>query len=171
MAGMIFGVENIGDTPQLVGRRLIKTGENVTQMKPTMEGIFTDMKYVTLQNIETRGRRGGGSWKNLTLLTAIRKGTGELLYTEGARTGYTSIGGDALVRSVTRGDGTPFQIKRVTNEEVALGTSRPYAGTHQFGHRGRKIPKRNFLKFGQNDIDRWNGWIVQKLMEDLRSPK
>lgn len=169
MPGMIFKVESVGDDPILIGERLARSGESVNKMKQVMNNIFDDMLYVTLQNIESRGRRRGGSWKNLTDKTIERKGGGEIFYTSGAYPGYSSIGGDALVRSVTK-RGTKFQIRTVTNETAQLGTRRPYARDHQFGKSRSKtgdLPARPFLQFGQQDVDKWESWISAKLLESF----
>ena len=163
---MIFGVTDSG-TPKLVGDKLELSGDAaVLEMKKVMELIFVDMLVVTEKNISSEGHRGGGSYAQLKPGTLRKKGSAEILYTMGANPKYSKYGNDTLVRSVTQPDAR-FQVKQITRDSVALGTKRPYAGAHQYGSTARKIPRRPFLGFIASDVERWNGWIAEKLMEPL----
>lgn len=164
---LVFKIEDY-DTPTLVGRRLIEASEKPRQMKSVMNNIFLEMLIGNEANIRSGGVRGGGSYAQLKPRTIEKKGTAEILYTRGANPKYSSIGNDALVNSVTQNK-RRFQIKEVTNTTVKLGTTRPYAGTHQYGNPARRIPRRPFLQFTQYDVDRWNKMIAAKLMEGLKT--
>lgn len=151
-------------TPKIVGDRLIASGESTTEMAEVMELIFLDMLEANRVQIDSGGRRAGGSYANLRPDTIKKKGGADILYTIGARPNYTKYGDDTLVRSVTQADG-PFQIKEVTNTTVVLGTDRPYAGAHQYGSSKRNIPRRPFLLITKGDEEKYAGMIARKLME------
>ena len=153
-------------TPQIVGRLLEASGEQTLDMASTMEAIYYEMLYANLKQIDSGGRRGGGSYANLTENTVKKKGTGDILYTMGARPKYTKFGDDTLVRSVTQPDG-PMQVKTVTNTTVIIGTDRPYAGAHQYGAPKRGIPRRPFLNITKGDREKYGDMIARKLMEPL----
>jgi phage gpG-like protein len=166
---MEFKVTNF-DTPTLVGNFLIDHGDKATRkMKPVMEDIFRDMLWANRQQIDSQGRRGaggsggGGSYQQLRPMTLEKKGSSEILYTRGSNPKYSSIGGDALVNSVTQNK-RRYQIKEVTEKNVSLGTKRPHAGVHQYGRRDGKVPARPFLSYTSRDVTKWNKRITAHLM-------
>jgi phage gpG-like protein len=157
-----------GGTPQIVGDLLIESGDAaVLGMEKVMELIFYDMLVGNLAQITGEGHRGGGSYAQLKENTIKKKGSAEILFTMGARPKYSTLGNDTLVNSVTQPD-AEYQIKHVTNDQVILGTDRPYAGAHQYGSSARKIPARPFLSIIPSDRARWNRWIAERLMEPLK---
>jgi Mu-like prophage protein gpG len=171
---MEFKVTNF-DTPTLVGNFLVDHGDKVTVgMKPVMRSIFDDMLYASYKQMTSGGRRGaggsggGGSYKQLKEATIQKKGFDRFFYTSGAKPGYTKIGGDALVKSVTQ-FGRRFQIQEITEKTVSLGTNRPYAGTHQYGAPSRKIPARPFLSYTSRDVTKWNKRIEAHLMAGVKN--
>lgn len=159
-------VEDNGDFFR-VGERLEEAGAAaVVGMDEVMNLILLDMMRANAENIASGGRRFGGSYANLRPDTVKKKGGAEILYTMGARPNYTKLGDDTLVRSVTE-PGAEYQHAYTDNEHVELGTDRPYAATHQYGHPGRHIPRRPFLVAAPQDQARWKGWIAEKLMAAL----
>ena len=152
------------DTPKIVGDLLERGGEMPFEMEPVMEAIFFEMLEANRVQIDSGGRRAGGSYANLRPATVDKKGGADILRTEGARPGYTLFGHDTLVRSVTE-EGAPEQHKIVTNDRVELGTTRPYAATHQYGWPDRHIPRRPFLLITPGDEEKYNNMIARRLME------
>jgi phage gpG-like protein len=113
----------------------------------------------------SQGRRGGGSWKQLKDDTKRKKGMSKILYTSGANEGYSSIGDNALFRSVTE-LGAPYQVLHISDTIIEFGTDRPYAGAHEFGSKRRPdLPKRPFIRFTPYDINRWRGILWNHLLK------
>lgn len=168
---MAFKIISDGDhSAMVVGNRLVKSGRSIHTMKGVMDMIVLDMMVFNEANIRSEGRRGGGSYERLKPSTILRKGDSTILYTTGALKGYTRLGNDTLVKSVTQPN-APYQINNTTNTTIEFGTSRPYARLHQFGaERDRgDLPARPFLAFRQKDADNWKAMIAAHLLEALRT--
>lgn len=140
--------------------RLYGTAAATRGTSKVMRRILINMMTVTNRQIRSKGRRGGGSYRRLADDTVRRKGSTKILYTKGARQGYSEFGDDTLVKSVTR-PGAEFQVSEYTRTTVTFGTELEYAHYHQVG--GPKIPKRPILKFIPSDVKRWEDMIIDHL--------
>ena len=156
-------------TCKIVGDRMELSAKQVTTMKSVFQRIITDIRENTKEQIATHGGRSGDRYEPLDYRTWVKKGSGRILYTVGARPGYTKIGGDALVRSVTV-KGAAFQIARTSNEGFEFGTDRPYAYVHQHGSAARNIPARPFLHVLPEDVIKWDGMITAHLLLPFKNP-
>ena len=121
---MAINVLSIGIKPTMAKLELM--GERVVENITVMERIAADMMRATESLIHSHGRRGGGSWARLKPDTVRKKGDTRILYTSGARPGYTQFGDNTLVRSVTEPN-APYQILNVRNSFIEFGTDRPWA--------------------------------------------
>jgi phage gpG-like protein len=148
---MKFALIDFGD-PVKEAQRLREVGMKAADTKPVMWRIAYDMMRVEGEIFASQGRRGGGSWKPLKSRTARRKGSTIIL-----------IESSDLVKSMSV-PGAKYQQLKVTNYRVNLGTSRPWAFTHQFGSIDRNIPRRPFVKFESRDVDRWRQWIYDHIL-------
>lgn len=103
--------------------------------------ILTKMMSIEDHVFSSQGRRGGGSWKRLTIEWLRRK------HHAGLDTRILHMKGD-LRRSLTE-RGSKYQIYEVTSSSLKFGSSRPGAQAHQegLGH----MPKRPFIKFTVRD--------------------
>lgn len=163
---MKFRVTDDG-TPRILAQRLVQSGLSVEQLESVFAEAALDMMRVTKVQIESRGRRGGGSWAGLRPDTIRKKGNSEIFFTAGSNQGYTKlIGRDTLVKSVTV-KGAKYQSLRLNNTGFWFGTKRPYAKVQQYGG-GRKVPARPFLVVLPGDIDRWKGMILNHLLRVLK---
>jgi phage gpG-like protein len=139
-------------------RRWFLRGEMaIEHTEPAMQKVADDMMYCIGVNFSSEGRRGGGSWAHLSEQQVKRKA---------ARGQHPEIliGWGALHDSVTqRGD--PDQELEVTDEEVNLGSSLDYAGTHQYGM--GHIPARPYLEFVAGDYRRWAQIIEDHVIEAM----
>lgn len=145
----------------------MKSGLSVEQLDSVFRVAALDMMRVTQIQIDSRGRRGGGSWASLKPDTVRKKGYSEIFFTADAKDKYTEIGGDALVKSVTQ-EGAPYQSIRILNTGFWFGTSRPYAAAQQRGSTKRKIPARPFLRVLPSDTQRWGNMITARLTRVFR---
>ena len=136
-------------TPILVARHMEESGRKAVEAKPVFELIFHDMMRVEEAVWSSGGRRGGGSWKPLADSTVLKKGFDTILVDTGE-----------LQSSLTE-DEAPSQIKEVTHDSAELGTTRPWAFTHQYGSKKAHVPKRTFLKFTARDSERWGRMLLE----------
>lgn len=156
-------LEGAADTEYVAG--ILKVGaQRAKDTRVVMERITADMMRVEAKTFESQGRRGGGSWKRLASDTVRKKGDSQILRTDGARPGYSSLEPDALFRSLTVPD-APYQILNVTRNSIRFGTDRPYAEVQQRGSWIRSIPARPFLRFLPTDMNRWRTMMIEFLME------
>lgn len=148
-----------------VANRLNRYAHRGQETTPVMWQIAADMIAVEGAVFASNGRRGGGSWKRLKPDTVRKKGVFDILRTRDANLAYSEPGNDALFDSLTKIN-APFQILEVSRRGVEFGTSVPAAGIMQEGSSKRNIPARPFMRFTQNDVDRWNEMIIAHLMRD-----
>lgn len=143
---------------------LEKLGLAATDTRFVMNEISIDMMQSTASLWRSQGRRGGGSWKRLKKGTQRKKGMTKILYTEGAKDGYTKYGNDTLFRSLTE-PGARYQIREISGGAIEFGTDRPWAGVLEFGSEKKGIPPRPFIKFARYDFSRWREMIIDHLMK------
>jgi phage gpG-like protein len=151
------------DSIQKEVKRLEKMKNAPRYMAPVMNKILVDMARATGELIKSEGRRGGGSFKRLKPETIKKKGNKRILYTSGSSEGYSTLGGSALVHSVTYKTGGRFAVREHDQRSVTFGTTHPYADVHQEGG-GRNIPARPFILFTEYDINRWKRWMLAHLV-------
>lgn len=159
---MSFNLVDFGSMRHVAGR-LDTLAENARHTEWVMKLIYYDMMRAEEALFDSQGRRGGGSWKRLKPLTIKKKGSNRILETADAKENYSSIGNDALKKSLTR-ENAPFQVKLVDNTTILFGTSRPWASVHQTGSR-RGVPPRPFLRFTKNDLNRWSRMMQAHLVK------
>jgi len=157
--------ELVGSADAFHVSSILKTGAHRGRdTRIVMEKIVADMMRVEAITFKSQGRRGGGSWKKLKPNTIRKKGTHEILMTQGAKSNYTGLEPNALFKSLTEPN-APFQILTITRDSIRFGTDRPYAGAQQYGSWLRFIPPRPFLRFLPTDTHRWRQMIIDHLME------
>jgi phage gpG-like protein len=161
-----FNITDFGDSER-VARKFEATSALARNLKPIMEEVATDMMRVEGILFRSDGRRGGGSWARLKPDTVRKKGDTQILRTEYAKPGYSSIGGNALYRSLTERD-APYQILHITDYTIEFGTDRPWAGVHEHGSAKRKIPRRPLMKFTAADLNRWSGMVSDFITEPFK---
>ena len=138
-----------------VAESLEKAGYRATHLYPVLRLIAKDMMRVEGELFVSQGRRGGGSWKRLRPSTVRQKGNTTILYDTGD-----------LFRSLTRFR-AQFQVLNFdTQNGVELGTDRPWAYVHQYGddRTPQHVPKREFLRVRDRDVEKWSAWLMEYLM-------
>jgi phage gpG-like protein len=127
-------------------------------LKPALEKVADDMMRVTRLQFLSQGRRGGGSWAELSEGWALAK----------AKRGLDPrilFAKHPLVDSLTdRGD--PNQILEITNKGIRYGSSVPYADVHQYG--SARVPARPFIQFVAGDYDRWSEIITGYIVDPMK---
>jgi phage gpG-like protein len=115
--------------------------------------IVTDIYRIEESIFNSRGRRGGGSWKKLSPVTVRIKGHDTILEDTGDLR-------DSLTQPNHR-----YQVLDIQNEHFIFGTSRPYAYVQQRGGSPSMIPPRSFIRFMDEDLARWNRILLEHLTE------
>ena len=146
----IFGVPE-------VKRQLFRGAAAAGNMKPVLEEVGLDMMYVIGLNFASQGRRGGGSWRQLTPEWLARKMAAGLSPEILVATG-------ALHDSMTQ-PGDPDQFYQVTNRSIKLESRLPYAEAHQHGN--DHLPARPFVHFMPSDRERWVKMCERYLREAM----
>lgn len=138
---------------------LIRSAEKAEDTLNIMYAIFVNMLEAERRLFESQGRRGGGSWKSLKPETVAKKGSTQILITEGAKPYYSQIEGalsrNTLFRSLTEPN-APYQVQEITNETVVLGTTRPAAAMIN--------AERPFIRFLPGDVERWSLWLAEHVL-------
>lgn len=158
-------------TARIVAEKLFAGAELAVNTEPVIAKMIFDIMRITDTQFISEGRRGGGSWARLKPDTIRKKGTAEILKTEGARPKYKSLEGENLLYKSVTVEGAPFQILKFTRNSFEFGTNRPYAFVHQYGSPKRHIPARPFLRVLPPDQERWNRWIMRHLVTPFTGPK
>jgi len=130
-----------------VRARMLRGAARATNMKPANQKIADDMMRVIDATFKSQGRRYGGSWTHLdpdTIRAKRRRGLNPRILIARGR----------LMNAFTKRR-SRNQVLVVTRDSVELGTTLPYAGTHQFGDDDRGIPARPFISFHERDVARW----------------
>jgi phage gpG-like protein len=141
-----------------VDEMLLRGEHAVGHMKPALEIISEDLFRVVEATFQSQGRRGGGSWKQLSEKWAKYKEAHDL----DPRILYAR---EYLVDSMTvRGD--PAQDLRITNKTLHLGSYLPYAHLQNYG--GGKVPARPYIDFTEHDLRRWVKICEDYLIERMK---
>jgi phage gpG-like protein len=129
-----------------------------SHMRPVMEDIADDMMSVFGRVFDSQGRRGGGSWAGLKPDTIRQK-------VKAHEPLWILIQTGALRASVTERD-APFQMLRVTNNSINIGSYLPYARAHQEGN--EHVPARPYLRFTHYDAERWAGMCTTAIVRAMK---
>ena len=147
----IFGVPE-------VKRQLFRGAAAAGNMKPVLEEVGLDMMYVIGLNFASQGRRGGGSWKQLSYKRQHEKAREgidpRILFGETHRL-YTSATEPGSPENI-------IQVKGNGNDwQVILATKVPYAKAHWAGVPKRNLPQRKFFKRIASDQERFDRILRQ----------
>jgi phage gpG-like protein len=131
----------------------------VKRAKPALELVADDLLHAIEMNFEGQGRRGGGSWKQLSPSWAARKNELDL----DPRILHAT---EALRDSMTvRGD--PAMDLRITNRSITLDSRLPYARVQDEGGGKSKLPARPYADFTEGDVNRWSRIIEEYLIRSM----
>jgi phage gpG-like protein len=148
---MIFVIRAMGI--KQVQTKFTRMGEAAIAAQPALYSVADLMMGFIDRTFASEGRRGGGSWKQLTTDWLMRK-TREGM---DPRIGQAT---QALRRAFTqRGDS--HQILEVTNTRINLTTDLPYAGTQQ--------RHRPFIKLTTTDRSAMRGVVRDYLVAAWRA--
>lgn len=128
-----------------VARDLLRFGDRGADLSPAYRVIGDDFLQLEERQFASEGSYASGGWAPLAQSTLTRK----------ARLGLDMRILHATLRlrdSLTR-QGAADSIRRITSDEVVLGTSVPYASFHQTG--GERLPRRRPVELREADRRRW----------------
>jgi phage gpG-like protein len=114
-----FFIEIVGD--KVVEYNLRRMGRAAIRARPAMRKIAEMLLVIEGKIFEGQGRRGGGSWAQLTeewLMKKIRMGLDPRI----------NIATGALMKSMSEPE-APHQLLHIGDTRVLLGSSLPYAET------------------------------------------
>lgn len=115
--------------------------------KPAMSKVADDLMGTILTQFQSQGRRGGGSWQQLSPKWARykeRKGYDpRIMYMRGR-----------LVNSLTKRRSRNMNLK-VTDAEVDLSSRLRYANVQHHGGGPRNLPARPLIHVVKGDEERW----------------
>lgn len=135
-------VEVFGDVQ--LSRDLLRFAQRANDMEPALDALADDFLAIERQQFSSEGGRSGG-WAPLAPDYARTKA----LQFPGK--GILERHGD-LRASLTE-EGAKGSIRRVTSDELLVGTDVDYAHFHQSGT--RKMPRRRVVEFSAGDRRRW----------------
>ena len=129
-------------------RKLIANGQDT---RPAMQSIAQMMLESVRQNFESEGRPVKWKpWKDATRKARARRGT---------------VGGKILR---DRGDLARSVVSKYSAHEAVVGSSLPYALTHDQGDADRGIPQREFMLFQKEDIIEAEAILTRRLMRGVK---
>lgn len=150
----IFGDEEVME-------ELAQGMQATVNMTPALDDVADDMMMVIFETFQAQGRRGGGSWAQLSDHWAKHK----------AKKGWDPrilFAQHPLYRSWTiRGDEN--QDLHVGKTHIRLDSKLDYAEVHQFG--GGHVPRRPYINFRPRDVAKWVDICedhIYKAMDRLR---
>lgn len=132
-------------------RQLLRGAQAALAPTEALDRIADDVLRVVGINFTSQGRRGGGSWKDITEKWEQRK----------LREGKDSrilIATGTLMRSVSV-RGAPFQDLDISGNEISLDTTLSYADM--------QAAERPYYSVIPSDRDRWAGMIRDGIMEAM----
>jgi phage gpG-like protein len=154
---VILHIEDFG-TIAKQERRLLGMMDAAVDLRPVMDDIYWDMANATTVMFTSEGRRGGGSWRDTLEKTKEKR----------IKMGYKPLPilnmSGRLASSATE-PLHPEHHRDVGKDSVEIGTSVPYAATHQLGRPSKNITRRPFLVFYEFDRIRWAKMISRFLIK------
>ena len=138
--------------------RYAKLGGAMVNLRPAMEIIGVELTDIAKETFLSQGRRGGGSWKQLSYKRQHEKAREgidpRILFGETHRL-YTSATEPGSPENI-------IQVKGNGNDwQVILATKVPYAKAHWAGVPKRNLPQRKFFKRIASDQERFDRILRQ----------
>lgn len=162
---MQFQLDFDQKTRRLVEGVIAERQRRSVSMRPALEAVAADFAAIETEAFATQGRAIGSSWRSLSpayRAWRARTGRGTTVLK------YANAQGGRLLRSLTV-PGAPWSLRRVTDDDVTVGTSLGIAAVQQRGGvvtiQGRRvtIPRRRFVNIRSSDKLRWVGYAQQYL--------
>jgi phage gpG-like protein len=129
--------------------------------KPAMEAVATYMFNAFDKTFTSEGRRGGGSWKQLTTKYRLWKES-----QPGAKRKILQFKGP-LRKSMTKRRQRNQHLV-ITRDEVIIESTLDYAAKMQFGYSPRNVPARPFVKLTEADRRNINKIVKDHLMRQWK---
>jgi phage gpG-like protein len=148
---VVLGLDIFGD--KQLDREILRVERNGQDMSPAFRAIADVFLAANKAQFDTQGSAGSGGWKPLAESTKTYKLAAGL----DPRIMHATL---ALRRSLTT-PGDPNQIRRISSDEMVLGTAVksakgfPYPAVHQHGSRDGRIPRRRPVELTANQRNRW----------------
>lgn len=140
---MRLQIDSFGD--QQIDREMLRFKGRSDNMRPVLSALADDFNDIMERQFATQGQYASGGWRPLSMrriLEKQRKGLDpRILHAT-----------HALRNSLTQ-RGAPGSVRRVTADELRVGTEIDYAVHHQHGT--RRMPRRRPVEFRALDRRRW----------------
>jgi phage gpG-like protein len=137
---MRLSVDVFGDVQ--LDRRLLRFEEHAGDLSPVFEALADDFLDLEGRQFASEGGFASGGWAPLAPSTVRRRGTAHPILTDS---------GD-LRASLTQRDGKG-SVRRISDDEMFVGTDVDYAQYHQTGT--RRMPRRRPVELRNADRQRW----------------
>lgn len=159
MAGPVFHIQSFGF--EHVANNFQGMARDGYSTKPAMESVATYLFKAFDKTFTSEGRRGGGSWKQLTPKYEKWKRA-----QPGAKTKILQFKGP-LRKSMTKRKQRNQHLV-IERTEVIIESTLDYARKMQFGHAPRNVPARPFVRLTEFDRRNINKIIKDHLMRQWK---
>lgn len=152
---VMLSLDSFGD--QQLSRRLLRFTDRVDDMRPALRVIADDFLDIQKSQFTSQGRYGSGGWRPLAPTTVASK----------ARRGHDPHILHATLRlrkSLTSKYG-PDVVRKITRNEMFVGTRVPYAKHHQHGAPRARLPQRRPVELPARDRKNWMKILQRYLVE------
>lgn len=112
--------------------------EYTSDLKPLFRVLRQTILAAIDDNFETEGTASGDKWEELSNDYKIKK-----IKEYGAGKKILEASGDLRTRF----------IGKVTSNDLTIGSPKEYAAVHNFGYEERNIPKREIIRFSDQQIE------------------
>lgn len=125
-------------------REMLRWDTRATDMRPAFEEVANDFLEIERRQFDSQGGHGSGGWKPLSpdyLRRKVAAGHDPRILHRTLR----------LRKSLTMS--TADSVRRITSDDMFVGTKVSYAGAHQRG--GAHLPQRRPVELTETDRRRW----------------
>lgn len=140
---MRLQIDSFGD--QQLDREMLRFKGRSDNMRPVLSALADDFLAIQDQQFGSQGRFASGGWRRLSASRVEQKRQQGL----DPRILHATL---ALRKSLTK-KGARGAVRKVTADEMRVGTSIDYAIHHQYGT--QRMPRRRPVEFREQDRRRW----------------
>lgn len=142
---------------QQISRELLRFAKRGTDMSPAFKIIADDFLDIEKRQFTSAGRYGSGGWRPLAPSTVAYKARRGL----DPRILHATL---RLRKSLTQRSG-PDVIRKISNDEMFVGTRVKYARHHQHGAPRANLPQRRPVELPDRDRKNWMKILQRFLVE------
>ncbi len=121
-----------------IKKKLTELAELTSDLKPLFRVLRQTILSAIYDNFDTEGTASGDKWEELSKDYKARK--------------VKEYGEDKKILEVSGHLKTSF-IDQVKSDSLTIGSPEDYAAVHNFGYEDRNIPKREIIRFSDQQIE------------------